>query len=83
MLRRGGIRILLAFALVAMLMGPARASATGFDPAQRGQVQWLDVGDLWARFQKWLGTLAGNQEKETGKRGSSIDPDGAQGTGES
>jgi len=83
MFRRGGIRILLALALVAVLVGPASASAAGVDPAHRGQAQWLDVGDLWARLQKWLGTLAGNRGKETGKRGSSIDPDGSQGTGES
>lgn len=79
MFRRGGIQFVVALALVAVLMGPACASAAGFDPAQRGQAQWFDVGDLWARFQKWLGTLSGSRGEDADKRGSSIDPDGIQG----
>ena len=83
MFRRGGIRFVAALALVAALMGPACASAAGFDPAQRGQAQGFDIGDLWARFQKWLGTLSGSREEEKDKRGSDIDPNGGEGTGQS
>lgn len=79
MFRRGGIRFVVALALLAALMGPACASATSFDPAHRGQAQWLDVGDLWARLQKWLAGLPGNRGQDAEKRGSSIDPDGIQG----
>lgn len=79
MFRRGGIRFVVALALAAALMGPACASAASFDPAHRGQAQWLDLGDLWARFQKWLGTLSGDRRNVTDKRGSSIDPDGVHG----
>jgi hypothetical protein len=79
MFRREGIRFVVALALLAVLMGPAGASAAGFDPAQRGQAQWFDLGDLWSRFEKWLSGLQGNRGGDTEKRGSSIDPDGIQG----
>ncbi len=78
MFRRGGIRFVVALALLAALMGPAYASATSFDPAHQGEAQWLDVGDLWARFQKWLAALPGSRGQDTEKRGSDIDPNGGE-----
>lgn len=83
MFRSGGIRFVVAFALVAALASPACALAAGSGSASRGPASWLAWSDLWDQAQRWLSALLPKTGGAGGnKEGSSIDPNGKPGGGQ-
>lgn len=82
MFRSGGVRLVVAFALVTALAGPACALAAGSGVAGRGPASWLAWSDLWDQAQRWWSALLPRTEGVGGdKEGSSIDPNGKPGGG--
>ena len=82
MFRRGGIRFVVAFALVAALASPTCALAAGSGSASRGPAIWLTWSDLWDQAQRlWSALLPRIGGTGGDKEGSSIDPNGKPGAG--
>jgi len=82
MFRRGGIRFVVALALLAAFASPTCALAAGLG-SSRGPADWLDWDDLRVQAQRWLSALLPRiGGADGGKAGSSIDPNGKPGTGE-
>ena len=81
MFRRGGIRFVVALALVAAFASPTCALAAGLG-SSRGPADWLDWDDLRIQAQRWLAALLPRIGGADGnKEGSSIDPNGKPGGG--
>ncbi len=82
MFRRGGVRFVVACALVTALAGPACAWAAGPGAVSRGPASWLAWSDLWDQAQRWWSALLPRTGGVGGdKEGSSIDPNGKPGGG--